>query len=269
MNIKNNQKKNNIRIIKDYPTTIKVSNEILNNTFKLSLLEHKILILALAKVETNKQNNLITSEINIAELKNITGITGNSIYEQVKKSIINLSTFYYLKKEYDNNRFLIHGLFDNIKYNEGIIYFNFNNMYSSLIFDIEYNYTIIDLDIIMKFESVYSLKLYEILKTLKRHNVITIKEMSINEIKLLLGMVKVNDKMREELNNNPSINKNILVEKYADENPSWTSLKRTFNKAIKEINKKSDINVIYEQIRTGKGGRISKIVFAITSNNIN
>ena len=252
-----------------FPTNVKKSNQLIHSKFKLNTLQQKILFLALAKARMNEKENLVTAEVSVTEVKKYTGIKSNSIYDRTRDAAINLATLYILNENPENKQFEVQsGIIDNVKYDNGTMYFKFGQKYNSLVYNIKSNYTMLNKDIYMSLNSGYSLRLYEILKAESYKGDVVIKELSMGDLKLSLGMVKINEKMQAKLNKNSSIKMDKLIEDYADKDLSWASVKKTLESVLEEINEKTDIHVTYEQIRSGKGGKISGLAFTITKKEI-
>lgn len=252
-----------------FPNNIKKANQLIHSKFKLNTLQQKILFLALAKARMNEEENLVTAEISVTEVKKYTGINSNSIYDRARDAAINLATLYILNENPSNNQFEVQsGIIDNVKYDNGTMYFKFGQKYNSLVYNIKSNYTMLNKDIYMSLNSGYSLRLYEILKAESYKGDVVIKEMSIGDIKLSLGMIRINDKMQAKLNKNSAIDMDKLIKDYADKDLAWASVKKTLDGVITEINEKTDIHVEQEQLRTGKGGRVTGLAFTITKKEV-
>ena len=123
----------------------------------------------------------------------------------------------------------------------------------------------------MSFDSKYSYRLYEILKSKAFHSKnssSTEEEFSlhygISELKLAVGVVDTNaDAVSKMLKkHNPDFDK-IVNEVSRDKNFNvWSDFKkRVIDVAVKEINEKSDLLVKYELIREGYGGKVTGIIF--------
>lgn len=252
-----------------FPNNIKKANQLIHSKFKLNTLQQKILFLALAKARMNEEENLVTAEISVTEVKKYTGINSNSIYDRARDAAINLATLYILNENPSNNQFEVQsGIIDNVKYDNGTMYFKFGQKYNSLVYNIKSNYTMLNKDIYMSLNSGYSLRLYEILKAESYKGDVVIKEMSIGDIKLSLGMVGINDKMQAKLNKNSAIDMDKLIKDYADKDLAWASVKKTLDGVLTEINEKTDIHVEQEQLRTGKGGKVTGLAFTITKKEV-
>ena len=246
------------------PNDVKKSNQLIHSKFKLTTLQQNILFLALAKAKRDKQDNVIRAEVNMLEVKKYTGTKGHSIYARAEKAAVNLATLYILNRTGEDEFHVQSGIIDDVKYKNGTLFFEFGKKYEPLIYDLKSNFTSINTLTYMRLSTGYCKRLYEILKSETFKGDIIIKEMSIGEIKLSLGMVDINETMQYELQRNSHLNTTELVAKYADKDITWTYLRMTIEKIIDEINEKTDIHVTHKLVKVGRGGKIVGVEFTVT-----
>ena len=142
------------------------------------------------------------------------------------------------------------------------------------------NFTVLDLGVVTSFKSNYSLRLYEILKskayipkgeTARDPNKIVV-DIDVAELKFEMGTINIEvggvkktliETSKNSISGTPDYNK--ALEKVKEQtNDDWRHFKRTIDKAVEEINEKTELSVSYEpSAREGKGGRIKSLYFYI------
>jgi plasmid replication initiation protein len=142
------------------------------------------------------------------------------------------------------------------------------------------NFTVLDLGVVTSFKSNYSLRLYEILKSkafIPRNervvdpNKIRV-EIDVAELKFEMGTINIEvgsvkktliETSRNSISGTPDYNK--ALEKVKEQtNDDWRHFKRTIDKAVEEINEKTELSVTYApSAREGKGGRIKSLYFYV------
>ena len=157
-------------------------------------------------------------------------------------------------------------------YGEGKLTIEFNRKMKEYITDIKKNFTILSLETMVKFKSVYSFRLYELLKSMAykkkkdapSRNTYRI-EFGMSELRLDLGIVNSGlDSVKRVLNERfPDYDRAVEVspEKVYG---TWYDFRRyVIEVAIKEINQKTDMEVSYETIKEGKAHKVSRIIFSL------
>lgn len=245
------------------PDNVKKSNQLIHSKFKLSTLHQKILFLALAKIKIDNNNKMARSQVSVLEIQKYTGLNGHSLYQRVKEAAVNLATLYILN-EADGEKFHIQsGIINDVKYDKGILNFEFGQKYIPLISNLQSNYTLLDTKVFMSLDSGFSMRMYEILKSESFRGDIIEKYMSVGDIKLSTGLIAINEKMQKVADKNSNLDMNKLVSEYADKDVNWPFLKKNIDKTIKEMNEKTDLQVSYKTERSGYGGKIHGVTFSV------
>ena len=134
-------------------------------------------------------------------------------------------------------------------------------------------YTICTLEDAKNFRSVYSARISDYLRMESfEKNMITENnyefEVDLTELELMAGTIVLDHEMNfakiAEIMQNIS---NVAIEnKY----PTWSRFKeKILDKAIRDINKKTNMRVSYDTKRTGRGGRTDKVIFHVEKQPLN
>lgn len=134
------------------------------------------------------------------------------------------------------------------------------------------NYTICTLEDAKNFRSIYSARISDYLrmeaygKNEIAEDVYEI-EVDLTELKLMAGTIVLDDEVNfakiAEIMDNIS---NVAVEnKYSE----WKRFKeKILDKAVRDINKNTNLSVSYETKRTGRGGKTSRVIFRVDKKGI-
>lgn len=210
---------------------IKMSNELIDASYKLGVTEHRLYSFLLSKIKKNDPNWNVVS-INIRDFADKFDIEHHAIYNEVKKAAAKLQkTQIFIKLDCENKSssgepYLIVSWLSSAEYREGVLEAEFSKKLEPYLINLKKNFTKCYMQEIGKFSSNYSIRLYQMLKRYSEydHN---IKEITIDEFRFILA----------------------LENKY----PKFSNLKiRVINQALKEINEKSDIKVDMSPVKRGK-----------------
>jgi plasmid replication initiation protein len=218
--------------------TLKKSNNLINASYKLNLMEHRLIALLIAQI-IDADTEFQTFEISIKDFKTLFYDSKGSDYWHFKKSVDSLSkrevTITYLnnnKIETITTKWLSTAEYLN---GFGIIKLCLSENLKPFLLQLKDNYTEYKLSNILKFKSLFSFRFYELLKQFQKikHRIISVKE--LNKI---LG---IEDTKRL----------------YAD------FKKRILKTAQKEINSQTDISFDFNEIKRSRF--VSQIEFFIKS----
>jgi plasmid replication initiation protein len=239
--------------------------------YKASLIENKMLALALSCVGNAGKGT--ESVLYANEIAKYTGWSSGSFYSSLKKCIVAMTSLYI--SDCVNNCHRNMKIISSADYYNGVLTINFNSDILPHPEELKENYTILNLSAMMSFNSVYSLRLFELLKS-RAYNLMHSKNksskysvsFSLSELKLLLGAVNANlDRVHRILwRSNPDYDKAIEV---AEKNAYsvWGAFKkRVLDVAVKEINASelTDMTVSYSIKRAGRGGKVVGVDFTVT-----
>ncbi len=172
------------------------------------------------------------------------------------------------------------------KFEDGIFSFSFNKKVKSQVWELKSNYTIFSLTETIPLKSIYSFRLFELLKaeydrqqyrakkncTYKPDDTY-ITDINLTDLKLKLGIIDPNTdrKILEAIKkDNPDFD---MIEDLAQGQKNTIKYKRfsdfreaTLEVAKKELAEKTSISFDYDQIKSGRGGKTTGIRFFIHQN---
>lgn len=206
-------------------------NALIDASFNLSLIEQRLMLLAIVEA---REISRLTPETPI-EVKAVTymeqyKIDERNAYKQLAEASKHLFNrqFSYLDRYANTDAMTVSRWVNEITYldNRGMIVLYFNRNVISMISRLEDQFTKYMLDQVSDFKSQYSIRLYELL--IKYLSVGNSKKYDISEFRGLLG---IGD----------------------NEYKAMSDFKlRVLDKAVKEINNKTDIIIKYDQFKTGR-----------------
>ncbi len=257
------------------------SNFVISSVYKSTLLENQMLAIALSDISKaieDKEGSLIIN-LNVADIKRMLNKTGNSIYENLEKTAVGLvsgRTVGIINPE--KRSFSYVSLITKAEYNRGIFSIRFAPEMKSFLKGLEKNYTILNRNFMLNFASVYSLRLYELLKSRcyyyknkrkeEREDIFNYK-ISLSELKFKMGVINGDDpkiikylektgKLGEpDYDGAEELAKSNMYSRFGD------FKLECLDPAINEINNKTDLHVTYKTERTGRGGKTTGLNFQI------
>lgn len=204
-------------------------NNLIDACFNLSAVEQKVMLLGIANARDLKE---LTSEtpvkVTVQNYIDQFGADSKSAYSQIKEAVDHLFNRYFTYfnpqvDDYTRSRWVYETTYMNEK---GFVYIFFTPIVIKMIHTLESHFTKYHLDQVSNFKSKYSLRIFELV--IKWLNVGITQKYEITDFRRKLGL----------------------------ENNEYTSiayLKRdVIDKAVKEINSKSDLNISYEQFKDGR-----------------
>ena len=267
--------------VKDETIDYAKSNFIISSVYKSTLIENQILAIALSEISKateDKEGSLIV-KLEVKDIKKLLNLNGNSIYENLEKTAVGLVTGRAVGiVEPEKHSFSYVSLITKAEYSKGVFSIRFAPEMRSFLKDLEKNFTILNRNYMLNFSSVYSFRLYELLKSKcyyyknKEKNETKSDysyDISLSELKFKMGIIDGNEpriiKYLEKTGKN-SLPDYSGAEKLAKTNmySQYGDFRREcLNPAVAEINNKTDLNVEYKGIRKGVGGKTVGISFAI------
>ena len=256
------------------------SNVLIGAVYKSTLLENKVMAISLNRIDEafeDKEGSLI-STISTAELRRVLGVTGNGIYnylDEIAKRMTGGRTLGFSNPE--ENSFMYVPLITKAEYKNGEFSIRYAPEMKQYLKEMKNQYTVLSLNTMLKFESVYSFRLYELLKSQcyypkgvnRSDNDKYLVEMSLSELKLELGVVngelaKIKSiLMKTGENGKPDYDQ--AVEK-AEEKMYKDYAKfrvKCLQVAVNEINEKTEMQIEFSAIRSGRGGKTTGIRFIV------
>lgn len=250
------------------------SNELIQARYKSSLLENQILVLSLMRAKRDEFGRPSVT-ISSNELLKLTGIKNHNIYKQLKdisKDLIDI-TFYLENPE--DQKFKYFNLVNNAEYNNGSFTINFTPDCNALLYELQGNFTTMSLSMLFSFSSNYSFRLYEVLKVhaykIDSANTPYDVELSLADLKLQLGCINTDEKKVKDALKSDDPDPDYIVNELATKKKydAWYDFKRfVLDRAMKEINEKTDLSISYKPIRSGRGAKIQYVKFTISRKDV-
>lgn len=256
------------------------SNELINAMGKGTALSQKLFAIGMQNIHVDETNNVVAT-IYGTELRKMFKSTSGSLYEHIEalcdRQIKGATIFDWnlLMKDKEKGKIEAHQVVTDASFKNGTLTLRYNNSLTDKIINLKKDYTVLSLADTLSLKSVYSLRLYEMLKSAYDYQRAVTKrqgelvfEYQLTELKLELGII--NSGGSKEI-------KSELEKEYPDyeridelaEKTGQTKYKeyKIFNrnvlaKAKEELNKKTSLHVDYEPIRNGR--KTVKIRFFVT-----
>lgn len=256
------------------PNIYKKSNTLISAKYKSTLLENKVLALALSTLRVDSKSGEIYSSIKAGHIREVLNANTGSFYNQLKKLAKTMTGKTVGYENPEEEEFDYMSVIIRAHYGKGYFTVKFNPDMREYLVEIKGNYTRLSLPVMMSFNSVYSFRLYEFLRS-RAYNPKNLQHLgekdrfavsvTISELKLMLGVVNASEEKVQEILNmseDPDYDKAVQVatEKMFEKNYDFR--KQVVDVAVAEINEKSDIEVGYELVRTIRS-EISGFIFNI------
>lgn len=252
------------------------SNFLIGAKYKSSLLANKILAISLAysdRLDVGGENESIYSRIEVNELRRILGANGGSFYQQLKKVSSEMTSRSVGMSSEDSKTFKYIAIVISAECKNGVFTIEYNHAMRKYIYELSKNYSKLNLNIMLKFTNNYTFRMYELLRSKAYHRKGSgetgnkyLIGFSLAELKLELGIVNAeSDKIKQMLSDKEDPDYEAAVEIAPDRMfDDWRDFKRAvLEKAITEINEKSDMNVEYDPIKKGKGAKVVGVYFTV------
>ncbi|WP_347552986.1 replication initiation protein (plasmid) [Pseudalkalibacillus hwajinpoensis] len=221
----------------DIKNWVTKSNELIESTYKLSLQEQRILLVMASKVQPSDET-LKTYSFRARDFIEIIGNKkGTGFYSYLKEIVKGLQTKVLTIKKNGQERdysWVITSIYEK---NEGYITLQFHPDLKDLFLELKEKFTTYQLENVVRLNSVYSIRIYELLKQYER---LKKRQLTMLELRSLLGIEPTKYKQYGHFKN-----KVLLV-------------------AQTEINQKTDINFELNEIKTGR--KVTSIEFKINGN---
>lgn len=269
-----------IRLISHQRDKYQKSNVLIGAVYKSTLLENKIMAISLNRIDKayeDKEGSLILN-FKVSELKQVLNIKGGSIYthlNDVAKRMTGGRTIGFSDPE--KQTFMYVPLITKAEFGNGEFSIRYAPEMKQYLKDMKKQYTLLSLKTMLKFDSVYSFRLYELLKaqcyyprgTMPLEKDRFIIELDLSQLKFELGVIngELNKTktilMKTGESGKPDYN---LAEEKAEEQ-MYRDYSRFREKcldvAIKEINAKTEMFIDYDTVKSGRGGKVVGIRFSV------
>ncbi len=218
------------------------SNRIIEARYRLSLLEQRFLLLMASYIQPD-DTDFRYYRVKIKELFKVLGLENNKrAYQYLKEVVQGLQTkVLIIKKSIDGkDRDLRVSWVASSEYfdKEGIVEFEFSEKLKPYLLHLQSEFTTYQLKNVIKLKSVYSIRIYELLKQYEK---LKKRVFEVDEIKRILGVEK-------------------KYELYGD------FKKNVLKVAEKELPEKTDLAFTFKEIKLGR--KVHKLEFHIMKNNL-
>lgn len=253
------------------------SNFLIGAKYKSSLLENKVMAVSLNKIkdaQEDKEGTLIV-RLKASELKKLLDSKSGSFYSQLEKVGSSMTGRVIGMSDPETERFHYMSVINNAHYENGELTLEYNKNLNKYLKNIKQNFTKLNLETMLDFKSVYSFRLYELLKSrayypkgVNGDNTFVISY-DLAELKLDLGVINAElDKVRKILNDSQTPNYEEALEASPEKVfTTWFEFRRNcIDVAVKEINDKRDkteMVVDYKPKKSGQGGKVYGVDFYI------
>lgn len=268
----------------------KKANYLIGAKYQSTLLENRVLALSLSKIDelksetidvNGKKTEVLTSEIRSAELKQALKISSSNLSHQLG-DIYQKMASRQIGFQDENGNFGYRSLFIGGDYSNGSLKLYYNPLLTPYYQEVSKSYTILSLATMLSFRSNHSFRLYELLKkecfTDKAHKNVKVDkvlyeiEYLLSELKLSLGVVNADEQaVRNILQRKGSAKPDYdeAVRRASEKGfERWIDFKkRCIEPAVKEINNATDMNITYDVLKAGQGGKVYAIKFLVSFEN--
>lgn len=251
---------------------IRKSNTLISGKFKTSILENKIMAIALTRIEI--KDGCPVARLYPGEIKQLLGKnTDTNIYKKLKRTA-KLMTGHQIVIEDSKGNFSIFTMVNNADYVDKQFIITFNKNMTPFVHQLKNNFTTYEVATLMKIEKAHSYRLYELLKKeIYRsdpnvNNGVVTKEYGLSELKCTIGLANTDEAgVQRAIADGKSwdeIYYNVVKDKSFE---VWYEFRRqVLEVAKKELAEKSDIIFDYEPLKYGSGAKVRRIRFYIAKN---
>lgn len=214
------------------------SRQLVHTSYEVTAIQNRIFYYCLLTAQKEK-NGELSCEVKLDDIKKLIPNKNQRTLSNIKKTIqiLKQTSLEFEKNEDGDTIECDYNLISGSEYNVNKEIFKIKlaeRLYKHLI-----DYTVyapLSLDILTKFKSFYSQRLYELLRLWSRTDKLIIKSFKVDQLRFILG----------------------VVDKY----PEYKNFKqRVLNQAIKEINQFGNMKVEIEEIKVGR--KVEEIKFEI------
>ena len=267
------------------------SNALIESKHNCSLMENKLIALSLAMVKIDNKG-VPYAEVPVSTLKQFEGIEITNVYKKVKEVAQNITKHTVIVEEQlpsgTGRKLEVFTLVNNVEYKEdgsAIFKIKFNPSIVPMITNLQGNYSKHRVKCLMSFGSNYAYRLYELLSVKeyllypknKKDEIpyVDVRFESLNDLKMQLTLISVDDDSLKPLLSKPyeelKPEEKKKLDKVLDKAlyKRWSDFKSmVLDNAQKQLeeNPICPIKFTYTPIKSGRGGKVTGIVFRIYKN---
>ena len=260
------EKRDQLIVNKSY----KKSNELINAMGKGTALSQKLFAIGMQHIHVDETNNVVAT-IYGTDLRKMFKSSSGSLYEHIEalcdRQIKGATIFDWnlLMKDKENGKIEAHQVVTDASFKNGTLTLRYNNSLTDKIVNLQKDYTVLSLAETLSLKSVYSLRLYEMLKSAYDYQSAVTKkqgdmvfEYLLPELKLELGIINSggSKEIKAELEKeSPDYDRiDELAEKTGQNKYKEFKIfnRNVLLKAKEELNNKTSLVVDYEPIKSGR-----------------
>lgn len=210
---------------------VKIHNSLAAAKYSLNISEQKLFIYAIRHLNQNNEN-FIESRFRLTDFAKFAHLEITRLYKEIDSMSDNLmKTIIKIKNSED--KWVKYNLTRNCQYDDGVIFFIFNDDMKKLLLQLQEHYFLQPPDI-MQFKSKHSIRIYDLLKSKSYSQ--NIVEIDIEELKEILELEEKYDRITDFKN-------------------------KVIDVAMTEINEFSDIKIEYKNVYYGR--KIGALEFCV------
>lgn len=256
--------------------SLRKSNAFISAKYQSSLLENKVMAIALTRIERNEDGfgqSVLEAKLYPGELKELISDEAH-IYRDLKK-LATLITGRTMLIEDGRGNFMSFAIVPNATYIDGVFTITFNNALKPHIFGLSGCYTTLELSMISTFLSNSSFRIYELLKKdaykiPRGKGAYTEVEYNLAELRFMIGLANSESATAKRILSDMgrNIDWDELLERLDPRDKKYVEW-RDFNRRVlipaqEELSEKSDLRFEYYPIKDGR--KTKRIRFRIFSN---
>ncbi len=260
------EKRDQLIVNKSY----KKSNELINAMGKGTALSQKLFAIGMQHIHVDETNNVVAT-IYGTDLRKMFKSSSGSLYEHIEalcdRQIKGATIFDWnlLMKDKETGKIEAHQVVTDASFKNGTLTLRYNNSLTDKIVNLQKDYTVLSLAETLSLKSVYSLRLYEMLKSAYDYQSAVTKkqgdmvfEYLLPELKLELGIINSggSKEIKAELEKeSPDYDRiDELAEKTGQNKYKEFKIfnRNVLLKAKEELNNKTSLVVDYEPIKSGR-----------------
>ena len=266
----------------------KKSNDLINAKGRSTLLIQKLFAVSIQQAEKDDKG-MLSASIYGSDLKRVFGVTSNNFYKTIKEAIQpskkskpSILDYRIVITNDEEKSIEAINVITDCKFEDGVFNIRFNDKVAKELWELKANYTTFALEETLALKSIYSFRIYELLKAeydkqdyiLKKRGLPSkepyVVVMHLTDLKLKLGIIDAqssNEIITALKKDSPNYERIETLTENDEEAKKFKEYgdirKNALEKAKKELREKTDIYFDYEPIRSGRGGKTNSIRFFI------
>lgn len=254
------------------------SNVLIESKSSTSLFERKLLNIAIAKAVI--EDGELIARVTTKDVKDYLHISGNSIYTRLRDASKETLGHVVSIEDDGKENFIMFNVVNKCEYRDGVFTTRFTKEMKPHIYNLKKDYTRMSLDVLCSFKSLFTTRIYEILRTQyyrfekEGSDEIIVPRppkapYSLAELKFTLNVVDANASRTVKRLVEQGRFEEAIEEIKDAAFDDWRNFRRkALEVAKKELEESaySEICFDYEPVKSGKGGKVTGIRFKVRKN---